>query len=97
MSLCTTFTPPLYTPRDGDSTTSLGSLFQYLTALSEKKFFLTKHPPAVSPSSLSCRGLLGNDGNRRSCLLVLEQILAQFAPAHLWQWKKLSGFAAPDL
>lgn len=79
MSLSTTSTLPLNTPRDGGSTTSLGSLFQYLTALSEKKFFLTKHPPASSPSSLSCRGLFGNDGNKRSCLLVLEQILSQFA------------------
>lgn len=79
MSLSTTSTLPLNTPRDGGSTTSLGSLFQYLTALSEKKFFLTKHPLASRPSSLSCRGLFGNDGNKRSCLLVLEQILSQFA------------------
>jgi len=30
----------LNTSSDGDSTTSLGSLFQYLTTLSIKKFFL---------------------------------------------------------
>ena len=31
----------LNTSRDGDSTASLGSPFQHLTTLSEKKFFLT--------------------------------------------------------
>jgi len=39
MSLCATSTQFMNTSRDGDSTTSLGSLFQYLTALSENNFF----------------------------------------------------------
>jgi len=39
MSLSATSTHALNTSRDGDSTTSLGSLFQYLTAISEKKCF----------------------------------------------------------
>ena len=40
MSQSATSTRFLNTPRDGDSTTSLGSLFQCLTTLSVKKFFL---------------------------------------------------------
>ena len=40
MSLSTTSTLSLSTSRNGDSTISLGSLFQYFTTLSEKKFFL---------------------------------------------------------
>ncbi|KAK4831669.1 hypothetical protein QYF61_018636 [Mycteria americana] len=40
MSISTTSTPLLNTSRDGDSATSLGSLFQCLTTLSVKKFFL---------------------------------------------------------
>ncbi|KAK4828289.1 hypothetical protein QYF61_024954 [Mycteria americana] len=40
MSLSTMSTRPLNTSRDGDSTTSLGSLFQCLTTLLVKKFFL---------------------------------------------------------
>jgi len=40
MSLSTRPTCYLNTSRDGDSTTSLGSLFQCLTTLSVKKFFL---------------------------------------------------------
>jgi len=37
--------------RHGDSTTPLGSLFQYLTTLSEKKFSLTSH--CISPATTS--------------------------------------------
>ena len=44
MSLSATFTHLLNTPRDGDSTASLGSLFQCFTTLSENKFF-----PKVQP------------------------------------------------
>jgi len=40
MSLSTTSKQFVNTFRDSDSTTSLGSLFQCLTSLSEKKFFL---------------------------------------------------------
>jgi len=40
MSLNETLTLSLNTSRDGDSTTSLGSLFHYLTILSENNFFL---------------------------------------------------------
>jgi len=40
MSLSTTSKRFLNTSRDGDSTTSLGSLFQCLTTLSVKKCFL---------------------------------------------------------
>ena len=40
MSLSTTSKWFLNTPRDGDSTTTLGSPFQCLTTLSIKKFFL---------------------------------------------------------
>jgi len=40
MSRSTTSKWFLNTSRDGDSTTSLGSLFQCLTTLSVKKFFL---------------------------------------------------------
>ena len=42
---------------DGDSTTSLGSLFQYLATLLEKKFFLPEFPllqlEAVPSSSIA--------------------------------------------
>ena len=41
MSLNTTSKRSLNTSRVGDSTTSLGSPFQYLTTLSEKQYFLT--------------------------------------------------------
>jgi len=44
MSLSVTSTLHLNTSRDGVSTTSLGSLFQYLTTLSEKNFFLNIQP-----------------------------------------------------
>ena len=40
MSLHTTSTHFLNASKDSDSTTSKDSLFQYLTTLSEKKFFL---------------------------------------------------------
>ena len=43
MSLSTTSKHLLNTSRDGDSTTSLGSLFQCLTTLSVKKCFLTSN------------------------------------------------------
>jgi len=42
MFLSTISTGLLKSSRDGDSTTSLGSLFQCLTAISVKKFFLSK-------------------------------------------------------
>ncbi|KAK4832220.1 hypothetical protein QYF61_021067, partial [Mycteria americana] len=47
MSLSTTSTRLLNTSRDGNSTTSLGSLFQCLTTLSVNKFFLISNlnPP----------------------------------------------------
>ena len=43
MSLSTASTHFLNTFRDGDSTTYLGSPFQCLIALSEKKFFLVSN------------------------------------------------------
>ncbi|EOB03656.1 hypothetical protein Anapl_02449, partial [Anas platyrhynchos] len=43
ISLSSTSKRLLKTSRDGDSTTSLGSLFQCLATLSVKKFFLTSN------------------------------------------------------
>ena len=48
MSLSAAYTIFLKTSRDGKSITSQGSLFQYLTTLSEKKFIL------ISNLSVSC-------------------------------------------
>ncbi|KAK4828859.1 hypothetical protein QYF61_000987 [Mycteria americana] len=56
MSLSTSSKRPLNTSRDGDSTTSLGSLFQCLITLSVKKNFL------ISSLNLPWRNLRRNVG-----------------------------------
>ena len=43
MSLGATYTQLLNNSRNGDSTTPLGSLFQYLTTLTDKKLFLVSN------------------------------------------------------
>jgi len=61
----------LNTSRDGDSTTSLGSLFQCLTTLSVKNFFpnIQSKPPLTQPEAVASRPIasyLGEETN--TCL-----------------------------
>jgi len=67
MSLSTTSKRFLNTSRDGDSTTSLGSLFQCLTTLSVKKCFL------ISRLNLPCHNL-------RPFPLVLSPVSSEKRP-----------------
>ena len=57
MSLSATSTHLLNTSRDGDSTTSLGSLFQCLTTLSGEEIFpnTQSKPPLVQLEAISSR------------------------------------------
>jgi len=71
MSQSATSTRFVSTSRDGDSTTSLGSLFQCLTTLSVKKFFLISHLdfPPEQLEAIACRPIasyLGEETN--TCL-----------------------------
>ena len=68
MSRSVTSTCLLNTSRDGDSTTSLGSLFQCLTTLSVKKFFpnIQSEPPLMQLEAIaSCPvgSFLGEETN----------------------------------
>ena len=81
MSWSATSTHFLITSRDGDSTTSLGSLFQCLTTLSVKKVFLISNPNLPWCNLRPCSGLWP----RRSCLSgPLLSLSAAASPAPCW-------------
>jgi len=71
ISLGATSTHYLNTSRDGDATTSLGSLFQCLTPLPVKKFFLISKPPPMqleATASHPVASYLGEETN--TCLIT---------------------------
>jgi len=80
MRLSATYPFFLKTSRDGDSTTPLGSLFQYLSTPSEKKFFLIcsinlpccNFKPLPLVLSKDSRGLVGL--GKRGKLLYHEDL-----------------------
>jgi len=80
MAISTTSAYLLNTSRDGDSTTSLGSLFQSMIILSVKKFFpnILPKPPvtqleAVSSHPITC--YLGEDSKTRHATTSFQVVV----------------------
>ena len=87
MPLSATFTFSLNTSRDGSSPTSLGSLFQCLTTLSENFFFpkIQAEPPLVQLEAVSSSSITSYVGEEADSHLTTTSFLAAAEQSQLPQ------------
>jgi len=97
VSLSATFPYFLNTSRDSDSPTSLGSLFQCLTTLSKKNFFLSSNLNLAWHNLRPLPLILYNADQLGRCALYLPHGLTKALTVHLSPQRQIASFVSEKL